>query len=190
MANILRYGLSVIIPVGYLIWLAFVLYSHPNDQDILDTTHWVVGLLYLTAWIMPARQGRWWWFFQVPSFLMAISGVWFYFRLSPIDDRHSMFVWIIVAVSFGGGITLCDMAYRKWWPNLPFLLKVFFTTAGIIISGGAVLYLLSVILKDVNWRDVLITNWYVTLLVLYLPVFLGVLFVRNALEKHKIERKP
>jgi hypothetical protein len=191
MKTILRYVAVVTLPVGYLIWLAILLSNGPSDKDILDTVSASGMVLILTNLALPAgEKSVWGRICLVPSLLVIVSWAWFYFRLSPAGEWPSMLDWIVVVFSFSGGITLCDMAYRKWWPDLPLLLKVFLTTAGIIICGGAVFYLLSAILKGVNWHDVLITNWYLTLLVLYLPIFLGVLFIRSTLEKRKTERKP
>jgi hypothetical protein len=191
MTNILRYALSVILPTGYLIWLAIILSHNPSSEKILNTVGLVLGFAWVTKIAMPpVNKGMWSWICRIPALLMVISWAWFYFRLSPIDERPSMLAWMLVVFGFGGGIALCDMAYRKWWLSHPMLPKVFLATMGIIISGGAVLYLLSVLLKGVNWHDVLITNWYVTVLVLYLPVFLGILFLRRTLENRKTERKP
>jgi hypothetical protein len=189
MTNILRYALSIILLVGYLIWLAITVIGGASNDQILNITN-LGGLAVLAvSGIMPREKSVWKWVCVGLACLVFGSYLGVEFYLSPTDERISTLAWGALIFAFGCGIWLCHIAYRKWWPNLSVMPKVILTTIGIVISGVAALYILSVLLRGADWHDILITNWYVTLLVLYLPVFLGVLFLRSALEKRKIERK-
>jgi|GEM_PF-2530629 len=190
MKTVLQYIASILIPSVFLICLGFVVLHGAPDRDVLNVLAGMPVLLILTAWIMPKQQGPWFWLGRAPMFVMVACAGWVYFRLAPPDERHSAWLGIGMWVLLLGGARLIDFVYKKWWPRLPMALKVALVATGIIVTTGVVLYLLSDVLRDTDWHDVLITNWYVTLLVLYLPVFLGVLFVRHVLESRKTERKP
>jgi hypothetical protein len=190
MKNILRYVVVVTIPVGYLIWLAIVLSSRPSDKEILDTVSTSGWLLALTNLALPVgKKSVWARICLLPSLLVIASWAWFYFRLSPVDERLTGITWFTVIAAIGVGVWLCHIAYQKWWPSLSIMSQVVMTATAIILSGGALIYLAVLGFRSANWHDILITDWYVTVLVLYLPVFIGALFIRNALEKRKTERK-
>ncbi|WP_303829625.1 hypothetical protein [Asticcacaulis taihuensis] len=189
MKTTLQYTATILIPSIFLLYLGYIVLNGATDRHILDVLNGTPLLLMLISWIMPKQQGFWFWLGRVPMLFMLACAGWFYFRLAPPDERHSAWIGIGVWASVLGGAWLIDLIYKKWWPRLPLALKVALATTGVIVTTVAVLYLLSDMLRDTDWHDVLITNWYVTLLVLYLPVFLGVLLVRHVLENRKTERK-
>ncbi len=190
MINILRYALSGLILAGYLIWLTVVLLHHPSDDKILRTVNAAPLVLMFSSLLLPQGKSRLRSVIWILGLLTGISWGWFYFRLVPPERHDPILFGFACALIIGFVYWFCEFSYRKWWPKLSPKARLIAGTAAVIAL--AIIFAISVIsavtYMGITWHGI-ISNWGLTLVIIYLPIFLGALWLARKLESRKIKGK-
>ena len=185
MKIVLRYALSAAIALGALILLVIMMARGAPDRAILDMLNGMPLLFILINWVMPNEPRPWSWASKVPVYILCTYCIWLYFSLSSTDKRYPGGVLIL-----GIMVWLCDQAYKKWWSSFSPMTRLVVGTVVVttIVLASIFAVIAVVAAMGITWHG-MVSNWGLTLVILYLPLFLGVWFLRQILDKRKPEGK-